>query len=122
MSKLIKIIPITTLIGIAVTIGILSLLPPESGFELKKDKLWHLLSYLALSANTLYFSRNFRDVLLLLSIVIFYGILLEYLQSLIPGREPSWIDIIANSAGALIGLGIHKTLGLKLKKFLNANT
>lgn len=120
MRKLIKIAPIITLVGVALAIGILSLIPPESGFELKKDKLGHLLAYLALSANSLYFSRNLRDVLLILLFVIFYGALLEILQGMIPGREPSMLDMVANSSGVVLGVGVHKLFGLKLKKFLNS--
>jgi VanZ family protein len=38
-----------------------------------------------------------------------YGILIEYLQSLTPYREPSMLDIAANA----IGIGIY-TLGHRL--------
>ena len=112
-------IPTITLISIIITIGILSLLPPESGFELKKDKLGHFLAYAALSANTLYFNRGKKSFIILLLSVWGYGLLLEMLQSLIPGRETSFFDLLANISGSLIGVIVHFIFTKKLKKIFH---
>jgi VanZ family protein len=42
---------------------------------------------------------------------------LEILQGLVPDRQPSWMDMVANSSGALMGLIVHLFIGQKLKKF-----
>jgi VanZ family protein len=119
MNSSLNRLPIFTLTCVTFTIGILSLLPTESGFQLKEDKLGHLFAYMALSANSLYFSRTRRNLVLFSILVILYGTLLECLQGLIPGREPSFLDIIANSTGVVLGVGIHALIGSKLKNILN---
>jgi VanZ family protein len=117
MKLLFKYLPVISLMFVLVTITVLSLLPPESGFELKKDKLGHLIAYLTLSANAQFFSRNKTDMLFILLFVCSYGGVLEILQGLVPDRQPSWMDMVANSSGALMGLIVHLFIGQKLKKF-----
>jgi VanZ family protein len=116
MNVLLKYIPVVSLVVMVITIGILSLLPPESGFELKKDKLGHFLAYASLAANALYFSREHRSLITIFFSVICYGGLLELLQQLIPGREPSGLDLLANTSGAILGTGFHLLFGKQLKK------
>jgi VanZ family protein len=38
--------------------------------------------------------------------MISYGFLMELLQGFVPGRDPSGLDMIANSSGILVGLVI----------------
>ncbi len=116
MTTFLKYVPIISLAAVVITIGILSLLPPESGFELKKDKLGHFLAYATLAANALHFSKDRRSLLTILFSVICYGGLLELLQQVIPGREPSGLDLLANTSGAIIGTGFHLLFGKQLKK------
>ncbi len=86
----------------ALGVGGLSLLPqaalPETGAF---DKLEHLLAYgvLSLIGYKAYPGHVWRTMIGL----ILYGITLEGLQSLIPGRVPSLADIVANALG--VGLG-----------------
>ncbi len=77
-----------------------SLLPAEtlSGASFN-DKIAHFLCYalFALLAAALNFSvRRYLFVCLALAI---YGLLLEGAQSLVPGRESSLLDALANTAG-----------------------
>lgn len=87
--------------GVLVT-GWVSLLPrvalPETGVS---DKIEHLVAYVVLS---LVGCRAFPDqVQRILMGLVLYGIALEGLQSLVPGRVPSLMDIVANTLG--VGLG-----------------
>jgi VanZ family protein len=87
--------------GILTTGGV-SLLPrvalPDTGVS---DKLEHLLAYGVLS---LVGCRAFADpVSRILIGLVLYGIVLEGLQSLVPGRVPSLMDVVANTLG--VGLG-----------------
>jgi VanZ family protein len=118
MNAFVRKLPIFTLLCVILAIGVLSLLPPESGFRLNEDKLGHLVAYMVLSANSLYFSRSRREFVMFSLFATLYGILLECLQGLIPGREPSLLDIMANSTGVVLGIAAHILIGSKLKNFL----
>ena len=85
-----------------VSIGVLSLLPqealPDTGIS---DKLEHLAAYATLCLIGQYaFDSQVRR---LATGLFLYGVLLEGLQSLVPGRYPSLADIVANSLGVGIG-------------------
>ena len=93
--------------GVILTvITLLSLLPPKSTINLgNKDKISHYIAYFFLTINALLITQNRKQVLTIL-LVILYGIIIEGLQSFVPGRFPSYNDVIANSLGALSGLVI----------------
>ncbi len=79
------------------------------------DKIGHFIAYSILSLNT-YLVFGFNPIkrgLFFLSVLMGMGIILEILQKLIPGRECSFFDIIANSVG--IGLGIALYFWYKLQ-------
>ena len=87
------------------------------------DKLVHLIGYTALSIlilRGLYFSGKVNhtfNALFALILADGYGIVLELIQGFIPGREASVGDIMANTAGIVLGIilgrfyyGRHKAL------------
>ena len=87
-------------------ITLLSLLPPKSTINLgNQDKISHYIAYFFLSINALLISQNRKKIITIL-LIISYGIILECLQSFVPGRFPSYNDVIANLLGALSGLVI----------------
>jgi VanZ family protein len=80
------------------------LLPPKSTINLgNQDKISHYIAYFFLTINALLITQK-RKHILAIFLVILYGIIIECLQSFIPGRFPSYNDIIANSLGTLSGL------------------
>ena len=89
-------------------IGILSLLPPNSGIELGEHDKWnHFIAYLILAFNWCLI-KNSRGIFFFgILICICYGLSLEYLQGFVPGRVPSWLDALANAGGVLIGFLIY---------------
>ena len=89
-------------------IGILSLLPPNSGIELGEHDKWnHFIAYLILALNWCLI-KNTRGIFFSgLLICICYGLSLEYLQGFVPGRVPSWLDAMANAGGVLIGFVLN---------------
>ena len=93
--------------GVILTvITLLSLLPPKSTINLgNQDKISHYIAHFFLTINALLITHNRKQVLTIL-LVILYGIIIEGLQSFVPGRFPSYNDVIANSLGALSGLVI----------------
>lgn len=116
MNALYRYLPVVSLVTVMVAITTLSLLPPETGLEIKKDKLGHFIAYFVLSANALFFAKNGRAILVIFLAVCGYGGFIEFLQGFVPGRQPSGWDMLANSTGALIGIAFHLTLGYRLKK------
>ena len=90
-----------------IAITVLSLLPPKSGLELgKSDKINHFLAYVILSLNFGFISSKIRSYFIGIPILIAYGILIEFFQGLVPGRDPSFYDALANSAGVFSGFFI----------------
>lgn len=74
-----------------------------------QDKLVHFVQYLVLAFLTFFalVRGTHRDrawqVQVTLAAVISYGLLLEVLQFTVPERDPSFMDMVANIAGAVVG-------------------
>ena len=69
------------------------------------DKVVHLGLYLVLGATLAWAQRHGRrgSVLLFLFLGMVYGVLDEWHQSFVPGRDPSWGDWGADAAGVVLG-------------------
>ena len=103
---------------VMVGITVLSLLPPKSGVELgSHDKMSHFIAYSVFSFNYGLVVSTIKKHFYGLPFLIAYGMFMEFCQGFVPGREPSWLDILANSSGVAIGLSLH----LIYVKFLNKN-
>jgi VanZ family protein len=107
---------LASLILVFFGIAFLSLLPPKSIEKLgEHDKINHFIAYSVLSLNLGLVVKKLKIHLLYLPLLIIYGILLEYFQGFVPGREPSLLDAIANCVGVGIGFLISSMLLLKLR-------
>ena len=93
-------------------------LDPGSPWLDINDKAVHLGIYLVLGATLAWAQRHGRrgSVLLFLSLGMVYGVLDEWHQSFVPGRDPSWGDWVADAAGVVLGyfllrfyLRVHST-------------
>ena len=92
-----------------IVITILSLLPPKSNLELgKSDKIYHFLAYAILSLNFGFISSKIRSYFIGIPFLIAYGLLMEFFQGFVPGRDPSFYDALANSAGVFSGFFIFR--------------
>ena len=92
-----------------IAITLLSLLPPKSGIELgKSDKLNHFLAYAILSLNFGFISTKIRSYFIGIPFLITYGLLIEFFQGFVPGRDPSFYDTLANSVGVFLGFFIFR--------------
>ncbi len=90
-----------------IAITVLSLLPPKSGLEHgKSDKINHFLAYAILSLNFGFISTKIRSYFIGIPILIAYGLLMEFFQGFVPGRDPSFYDALANSVGVFSGFFI----------------
>lgn len=99
-----------------IAITVLSLLPPKSDLELgKSDKINHFLAYAILSLNFGFISTKIRSYFVGIPIFIAYGLLMEFFQGFVPGRDPSFYDALANSLGVFSGFFIFRLFG-RIKK------
>ena len=107
---------LASLIFVFIGIAILSLLPPKSIEKIgEHDKINHFIAYAILSLNVGLVVKKLKTYLLCLPLLIGYGILLEYCQGFVPGRQPSLLDALANSIGVSIGFILYLLLSLKKK-------
>jgi len=104
----------------AVILAFLMLLPQEAFPQselLSYDKLAHLGVFAILSFLVLFqFRRDTNKkrienkyLVRALTICVVYGMILESLQSLVPGRMTDVYDLIANTLGAIVGVGVFST-------------
>jgi VanZ family protein len=90
----------------AASVIFLSLTPtlPKTG-GLFDDKIEHFSAYALLFLLAIMgWSKRFSSWQLVVSAILFGG-LMEVLQSLVPGHSPEWLDLAANSTGAVLGWG-----------------
>jgi VanZ family protein len=96
-------------------ITVLSLMPPRTNLSIHtNDKVGHFIAYAVFSLNVLLLGRNFKQYALSMLLIVSYGILIEFLQSFV-GRDTSFYDFLANSAGVSIGI----VLFLLFRKAIN---
>lgn len=107
-------IPIVTII-ILIGIITLSLIPQHTPYDNTEtnniDKVAHCFAYLCLAFSIVLFFDKRSNILALLILGIFLGIGIEFIQEMIPGRDKSLFDVIANTIGIVIG----SRVGLILK-------
>jgi VanZ family protein len=107
------------LVGLVILLSVIS---PSSNPELFKinDKVGHFLAYGTLMG---WFAQwHEKSYFKYLAIIfIAQGVGLEIVQTFLPEREGSLLDILANSLGVLVAWGLaHTFLGRLLLRFENA--
>lgn len=88
----------------------LSLKSPNGGVNVQlNDKVGHFIGYGVLSLNTflVFGFRTRLQTTLILLFLIGWGVLMEWLQGYVPGREVSGLDIVANTIGVAIGTALY---------------
>ncbi len=94
-------------VALAIVFAVLSLLPREyavsSGLG---DKVEHIAAYALLTFLAVPGWKERTSPWVIGLIIIGYGGLLEILQSIAPGRDSSWLEIVANCLGVILGIGI----------------
>lgn len=95
-------------------IFILSIRPMPEYIRGNTDKVIHLLVYALVGAlftrvlvSGMHIDKKKKAIALALISSIFLGSLIEGVQYFIPYRDASFADMIANAAGALIGVSIY---------------
>ncbi len=98
-------------IAITIAIAVLSLIKlGNQPVQISNiDKIEHLIAYFVLTSSWLFafratFSNNKNKYLVVVA-CIFYGIIIEVLQAIITDyREASYLDMLANTLGAIIAM------------------
>ncbi|APG65559.1 hypothetical protein LPB136_09385 [Tenacibaculum todarodis] len=98
-------------IAITIVIAVLSLIKlGNQPVQISNiDKIEHLIAYLVLTLSWLFAFRttlsNNKNKYLVVVACIFYGIIIEVLQGTITDyREASYLDMLANTLGAIIAM------------------
>ncbi len=93
-----------------IVIVVASLVPSSVHSSWNLDKVGHFAAYGSLFMLALFsFQVTLtRIVAFLLSVIL--GITMEWLQSYVPGRDPSAIDALANFAGLVFGIFVYRFL------------
>lgn len=85
-------------------IAVLSLFPDTEGFGRRATvEFDHLVAYWALTILWLLTCRG--AAAFVLPGVLAYGLVLELLQIVIPGRSFEWLDLVSNAIGTFAGWG-----------------
>ena len=89
-----------------VVVGVAALTPGElAPVVTASDKIDHLLGFAALSATgVLAVSPGWRSALLASAGVLAYGVLIELLQTRVPGRHGDLQDAVADAVGVALGV------------------
>lgn len=107
-----------SLLVILVVITYYSLRFPANNSLPTNDKIGHFLAYACLACNGLLRWNKRRSQGIWISFAILYGLLMEFGQSYVPGRDPSLLDVVANSCGVLMGCVIFWSLGRFITQML----
>ena len=79
-------------------------LQPGSGVSIGHyDKLGHFLAYAIFAFLAWGISRSGQYFTYLCCAIVIYGALMEFGQSLVPGRDMSALDFLANTMGVIVG-------------------
>jgi VanZ family protein len=91
-------------------------IPTDTNMALP-DYVFHLTVFFALGLLTARMvapdmeqKRSLRPMLLAFSIILGYGLLDEFHQGFVPGREPSWLDLLCDASGGLLGILAYPVL------------
>ena len=100
-------------VALCLTVGVAALAPGDIAPTVTaSDKLDHFLSFAALSATSLLaLAPGRRTALLAGAGMLAYGVLIELLQTQVPGRVGDVQDALADAVG--VGLGLALVAGLR---------
>ncbi len=104
-----------TLLMILIGIAYLSLTPSTS-VSVGNDKLGHFIAYGTLMFNLGLLTIDKRTHFLFAALfALFYGAVMEYGQSFVPGRTVSFYDMVANASGVFIGGVFTLLIGKRIR-------
>lgn len=87
--------------------------PPLLLLDTGWDKANHALAFAVLAANAaLAWRRLPRRALVCAAALLAYGVLIEFAQSFVPGRDAEPLDLVADAAGIAAGLAALRALRL----------
>lgn len=89
---------------------------PPQGADLGWDKANHAAAFATLAMVGLQCLRSRWRPLWVLLALLGYGVLIELVQSRIPGREADAMDVLADMVGAAIGLAVHALLAWLIRR------
>ena len=91
-------------------IVVASLIPSSMPSLWNLDKVGHFAAYASLFTLAQFAFPLIKTRLAIFLLAIGLGIMLEWLQSFVPGRETSALDALANTIGLLFGILLYRVL------------
>lgn len=92
---------------LTLAVGVASLIPgPDMG---DSDKIFHFMTYAILSASFSQIVEQPKSLWIVLTGLIGYGLLLEFLQGMTGYRLEDMADALANSLGVVVGLLFYQS-------------
>jgi VanZ family protein len=99
------------LAALVLAIALLAFTPGEVPMPtLGQDKLNHATAFAALSAVGLLSRRATASPVRVAVAALLYGVLIELVQSRIPGRSAELADLLADTVGIVLGLALVRAL------------
>ena len=94
------------LLLLMVVICVLAFIPRPPGLQFAQaDKLHHLAAFMTLAAcATLSLPAGWRSDFAVLLTMLAFGVFIEAIQMHLPDRSAEWQDVVADVAGALLGM------------------
>ncbi len=89
-----------------------------AGIKHSPDMMAHFAVYALMGCLGLFMVSTLCHKLTVLAGIIFLGMSIELVQHFIPGRTPSYEDIVANSLGVLFGIALFVVIKHKLVMYL----
>jgi len=104
LCRMIKKISIALFAMYGLVIAYVSLAPLPEGAPITNDKVAHLAAYALFVLLAAAMALPRRTFLVVCVLIIAYSGLLEVVQSFIPGRHMSLMDLVANTLGVALGM------------------
>lgn len=112
MQGIVRTLLLTWVLGIVVV----SLAPSGGVSVWNLDKVGHFLAYAGLSTLVCLGFDSLSSRLALSVGAVVLGVLLEFAQQFVPGRDMSTLDGLVNTLGVIAGLLVFRLIGDRLRK------
>ena len=99
--------------GLAMMIAALTLAPMPAGGSSGSDKLYHFVAFASLAV-PLPLVRPRLAIWVVLGVIV-YGGLIELIQPVV-GRQAEWLDLVADTVGAVVGAMTGRQIGFCFRR------
>jgi VanZ family protein len=95
---------VITWVFIIIVTAALAVTPDVIEIRNDEDKMLHITVFCLLTLFPIYFLSRLRHMIITILTLALFGMMIEWVQALVPGRESSYDDMLANLGGIMIGV------------------